>query len=120
MNLNNVVNILLKKVPEFSKSVEFAECSDETGLPYVIFGRFTDYVIKLVKERNNVEKEKVCIFLEEMATSDNQKIVELLMFGFLENLNPKENYYSSLVSFFGVETTQKLRETFDHNNKLSN
>lgn len=122
MNLNNVVDILLKKIPEFVSSPEFSECKDNHDLPYVIIGRFADFVIRLSKEKKNIET--IFSFLEEMATSDDNttdgnKIVELLMFGFLEHLNPKESYYEYLVSFFGIKTKQRLQETIDHNNMLA-
>lgn len=117
MNLNDVVNILLKKIPEFKNSPEFFECKADYKLPYVIFGRFTDFVIRIFKEKKNMET--IFSFLDEMANSNDDKIIELLMFGFLENLNSKESYYDPLINSFGVKTRQRLQETIDHNNMLA-
>jgi len=87
-------------------------------VPYVIIGRFADFVIKLAKEKKYIQN--VFSFLDEMAISADEKIVELLMFGFLECLNSKENYYKDLVKLFSIKTNQRLKETIDHNSIIAN
>lgn len=117
MKLENIVNILLNKIPEFVSSPEFFECKDDQEFPYVIFGRFVDFVIRTFEEHG--EMKNIVSLLEEMANEKDSKVIELLMFGFLENLNPKKSYYNNLTSLFGVKTKQRLQETIDHNNIIN-
>lgn len=118
MKLENVVNILLDKVPEFANSTEFSECRDDQELPYLIFGRFGDFVIRIFEEQRDMKN--IISLLEEIANEEDSKVAELLMFGFLENLNPKKSYYNNLTSLFGVKTKQRLQETINHNNVINN
>ena len=62
---------------------------------------------------------KANIFLESLATSSDDKLKELLMFGFLEYANPNEDYYSNIVGAFGSRTKVLLKETIEHNKMLA-
>lgn len=93
---SGIVNNLLKEFPEISKNYteEIAWIKDtfkgqETGGQTICFDRcFCDYIGHLLVDecQDNIKIEKVFIFLEDMAVSEDQEVRNLLQVTVLEYL----------------------------------
>ena len=121
VNYKNILDILFKNFPDFTKTDDYLyiKKNGSGNIHYIVMGVFTNYYIDLFKSGKTSKIEKANIFLESLSASSDDKLKELLMFGFLEYLNPNEDYYDNIVGAFGPKTKVLLKETVEHNQKLA-
>lgn len=112
INYENSIEKLLETAPEFVEYPNYKSILEEgsANLPYIVFGILRNYYINEFLKKNLKVIEKIAIFLESLAMSDDKKIVNLLAVGFLENLNPEKEYYPALRDTFGHATKRLLDE----------
>lgn len=98
---SNIVDSLIVAIPEYAQSRDFLTVKSEIDLPYIIFGNLYSWAV------SNIEIEaikKLTNFLETVASLKNPQLGELLMFGFLENINPKSDTGKKLLARLGPQT----------------
>lgn len=115
-----IVNDLLKEFPEISKNYakEIAWIKDtfkgqETGGQAIYFDRcFCDYIGRLFvdKQQDNLKIEKIFAFLENMATSRDSDVRNLLQVTVLEYLRSWSLFQSKSEKFMLPET----KKMFDY------
>jgi hypothetical protein len=114
---NKIENILYLHVPDFKDSTEYKslEHSDELVGPFL--GAFTQFVTNLEKEhlyrpidknkRHNLEQS--FIFIENLASSNDDDLCNLVQVEIFENLNCEKYIEQEIVSNLGVNS-KKLYE----------
>ena len=89
MTRDNVVDELLKAVPEFKKYENYKQIVAEGNgaLDYVVYGVLSNYLnqIYTINPKDPVLLS-IAKFIELLAKSDDQKIKNLLIAGFLEDI----------------------------------
>ncbi len=104
---------LIKKIPEFKNIL--AEHKEEYGeiLPHVLFGDFTRFVIEHFVKSQKDPKSKIVLqksleLIEQMLSSDDQKIKELATVSFLENLHQAGENYKEIKKLLGKLSLRTL------------
>ena len=121
LNYQNVLDELKKPIPELYNHSGYDEISqDYSGnLPYVVF----DYLQLFLKESFKGQKfdlvKKIADFLEEACSSDDPKLIELVMFGFMETFYGNyRDFDKDMIDYFGKNTKKVLIDTVEHNSKI--
>jgi hypothetical protein len=99
----NFLSIIIEKFP-FLKNF-YREEEAEIGL-YAIMGNFTINFIKLIceSEENSELLRDIFLFFEDMATSNDEYIKDLLMYSTLEMIGDDKNILKTAKSYMGNET----------------
>ena len=83
------LHLLYQRFPEFANSKELEEGYDK-NLPYLVYAGFGAYFSQLVERSEAPQKDeqviRVCNFVNEMARSDDKRIMDLLIAGFFESV----------------------------------
>ena len=99
----NIGSYLVEAVPEFKPILD--KHIEEYGelLPHVLFGELTLWTIELFKRWQQTGKEsdyeifsRVIQFIQRCINSEDQRVNELALFSFLENLWQSEEHYQSI------------------------
>ncbi len=121
LNYENVLEKLLDYVPKLNNYNDYKYISDNGNRnnQYVVFGVLQNFFKEVFKEKKIKILESISKFLEEACSSDDLKLKELGMFGFMENLygNP-EDFDKDMLDYFGKNTKQVLIDTVEHNSKI--
>jgi hypothetical protein len=116
MNRVSLINEMLKNIPElileYNKEIEWWGCDSPTY--YNIIGDVLNpFLINLLKNNENEELiQKVFIFLEMMANSKDDEVVNVLMVTVLEELGDYKHLVGLAKRYMG-ETTLKLNEKIE-------
>ncbi|WP_044478300.1 DUF7674 family protein [Paenibacillus antibioticophila] len=106
MDYNNVVQKMLKVIPEVTPLYEKElEWWDEI-LPHIVFGDVVNpYIIRLLREGNDEQIAKnVFNFLEQMAICSDEKVHEILAVTVLEQLGDDPTILEEARRYMGNET----------------
>ena len=118
---DNVLEKLVEVVPELIEYENYVSVKEEgsADLPYVVFGVFENFFKKSFKEHKDVILNKISEFLEYSSSSDDDKVKELVMFGFMETLYGNyEDFDKDMLDYFGEKTKQVLIDAVEHNTKI--
>ncbi len=110
MEYETIVNLLLEKFPDFKLFMSGEEYL--LDLPHCVFGMFfVPFVEKLCYEERREELIKVGIFLENMESSNDKKVKNLLNVSFLEpfTLGESDKHIAFLEGFLKEETLNDFR-----------
>ena len=121
LSYNSVVNILANKVPELRPVLD-EHVRDQFGelLPHVFFGDLTRYVMEQVRQDRNRQPSdsngvvaRILEILEHALISGDEKLRELVVASFLENLDPLEDGYTGLKAILGPNLLHGLEARED-------
>ena len=108
LNYNTVIQYLFDNMPEFRESDDLKSISDSLDLPTVVFGVLSNFYEKNYAQDQKEIIEKISKFLESISLQNDPGLRELLLTGFLENLNSTKTNYFSLRETFVPETKKLL------------
>jgi hypothetical protein len=115
---DNVVKHLLQRVPAFIGAYEqhLRECDEP--IPVVLFGNLVDFTVDVYRSLirsgyqrpdSHVVMSSVIDFLEEAANSHDKRVVDLVLTGFLENLDPNNPEHQSIAVLLKPESQKLLQ-----------
>ena len=120
LSYSEIVNVLFEKFPEINEryAEEIAWINDifhgrETEGQTLYFDRcFCDYIGRLLmnKQQDTTKIEKAFVFLEEMATSEDSDVIDLLQVTVLEYLRSWYLFQTKAEKFM----LPKTKEIFDY------
>ena len=107
---DNLINELFNQFPElesaYRREGEYIE-----GLPHlcysIVFVPFIKQALHFGEEKNI---RLICRFMEIMATSEDEKVQEVLAVSVLENMVGERNIIRSLRRYLGINTLKILTE----------
>lgn len=86
MGYEDSIKKLYERFPGFTSSPELEGC--DRNLTYPVYAGFARYFNRIASESKgptkNAEIKDICLFLDEMANSEDKKTVDLLAAGFFE------------------------------------
>jgi hypothetical protein len=114
----NVAAELLRHIPEFAGV--YQEHLNDCGelVPSVLFGNLFDFTVDVWHSRQRSGRWtrdpravllSVVDFLEEVAHSKDKLVIDLLLTGFLENLNPNDSDHQSIAGLLRFESQKLLQ-----------
>lgn len=121
LSYQNILDHLRKSIPELFSHPDYDEIvsSYSENLPYVVFDYLQLFFKKCFKEKNIGLVKKIAKFLENACSSEDQKLIELVMFGFMETLYGNySDFHKDMIDYFGENTKQVLIDTVEHNSKI--
>lgn len=99
MNYSNIINSLLSTFPEFANSKLLNEGYD-SEIPHSVMAAFAEYFKQLISNSRKPSDDEtikgIINFLNEMADSPDDDVVDLLMSGFYESVDNNENIDQTL------------------------
>ena len=106
----NAIPQLLESVPEFKEFENFKDIANDgnASLQYVVYGVLNIFYCHLYEQKKMDTLAKLSNFLEEVAKTEDKKLRDLLLAGFLEGLDPYKDYYRDLRKTFGPKTRELL------------
>ncbi|MBP9694901.1 MAG: hypothetical protein KBD73_00595 [Candidatus Magasanikbacteria bacterium] len=116
----SVVVELVNFIPEYKSSESWKEVSDNSDLPYIVFGNLYAWTIENIKLGQILLVQKVLNFIQEIACINENKLDELIMFGFLENIDESKNADKIIIKMLKKETRQLYLQMIAHNDRLQN
>ena len=115
LTTDNVVEELVKQVPELSPSYEHQMDYFEEIFNYVFFGPILcEFIAERLGENGMMSSSNeailtpIFLLIEECAESGDKELRDLVLAGFLDSFTPKMNEYPALKGFLGVKTEQLL------------
>jgi hypothetical protein len=117
----NILEKLIKDIPEFKNYENYiAECDiNNKGNQYVVFGVLQSFFKEAFKEKRTKVVKSISKFLEEACSTDDDKLIELVMFGFMETLYGNNgDFNKDMLDYFGDNTKKILVKTIKHNSKI--
>lgn len=121
LNYQNILDELKKTVPELYKHPGYDEIGpDYSGnLPYVVFDYLQLFFKECFKDKKFDLVKNIANFLEEACSSYDDKLIELVMFGFMETLYGNyDDFHEDMIDYFGKNTRKVLIDTVEHNSKI--
>jgi hypothetical protein len=124
----NVGAYLVEAVPEFKPILD--KHIEEYGelLPHVLFGELTLWTIDLFRRWQQTRDESVCEvfnrvkqFIESCINAEDDRVQELAMFSFLENLWQAGEDYPSIQQHLGAKIQfwlDKIEEWWRHSREV--
>jgi hypothetical protein len=80
MNYDDVNKEIMISFPAFSVD------DDDLELPYIVAGRFTDYLLTAYQTGDKETYNRGLQFIERLQTDDSEKVRELATVGYLESI----------------------------------
>lgn len=112
MDYNNVVQKMLKAIPEVTPMYEKELDWWDEILPHIVFGDVVNpYIIRLLREGNAEQiVQKVFNFLEQMAICSDERVQEILAVTVLEQLGDDPTILGVARQYMGHETKKMSDE----------
>ena len=114
MSINKIVELFLLKNPSLKQMFDTMKkkyyVADDAGT-YVVWGLgVMSCVLELLQDpiHNKALLQRIFDFFEEMATSEEEEVRELLMYSTLETLDDDKEVLKIALSFMGNETKKLL------------
>lgn len=107
LDFDTIISELLAQVSEFVPRYESECVTNGAGdNRTVVFGVFSNFYLELCRGGNSLVIKKASDFLESMARSDDARLKDLLLTGFLENIA----YEDGVMQTFGKHTKQLVAD----------
>ena len=114
MSINKIVELFLLKNPSLKQMFDTMKkkyyVADDAGT-YVVWGLgVMSCVLELLQDpiHNKALLQRIFDFFEEMATTEEEEVRELLMYSTLETLDDDKEVLKIALSFMGNETKKLL------------
>lgn len=118
LTYKNVLEELIKYVPELKSYDLYMGLKSSNDLPYVVFGTLENFFKQLFADNNSKTLIKISKFLERASSSEDDKLLELVMFGFMETFYGNDPFDKNMLDYLGPNSKKVLFETLEHNAKI--
>lgn len=105
---DNFVQSLLAAVPETREIHQLHLENNDEILPHVLLGDVTRFVIDTYRRSNTELLGRTLDFLEEAVSASDEKLQELVIVSFLENLHQAGNDYEGFKKTLGPNLRKNL------------
>jgi hypothetical protein len=106
-----IIEKLTEKVPEFKSFID-ESIKENSGefLSYLAFNDLANFFTLKFKKGENDTIKAIQDYLEELLNQNDKEITELVLFGFLENLKPKDVNYDDIKNILTPKLLEHLKE----------